>query len=592
MKFPYGICDFKRIIMQGYFYCDRTHLIPVLERGEYQLFLRPRRFGKSLLLSMLRNYYDIAGKDEFQTLFGNLNIGKNPTLLCNNYFILEWDFSCVDPSGTSEDIKRALHNHVNSRIDDFISCYENLLERKIKTNPYDAISSIQSLITAVRKTSYPVYLLIDEYDNFANEVMMGVRRDRQEMYEALVYEEGPLKTLFKAVKSSTKESVFDRIFITGVSPVVMSDITSGYNIGENIYFEPDLNELCGFTEPEIEKSVRHIVTGCDLNDQDADNATELMRTYYNGYLFSLDADTPVYNPTMAIYFMKAFQQSCKYPRNMLDANLAADEAKLRYISQIPGGSHLLLNMMKQDYHLIIPDLENRFGIQKMLSDQSKNNTFMASFLYYFGVLTTEGETDTGEISLKVPNLAIRGLYTERIREMLIPEPADRDEGIKAAGRLYSKGEMKPLCDFVEQKYFSVFRNRDYRWANELTVKTAFLTLLYNDILYIMDSEQETGRRYTDLTMIIRPDMRRFKIFDILIEFKYVRLKQAGLTGDKARKLTREELESIPVMRSEMEQAENQVRDYGDALKQKYGNLRLRSYAVVSLGFERILWEEI
>ena len=592
MKFPYGISDFREIVTKGYFYCDRTDRISLLEQGKYLLFLRPRRFGKSLLLSMLANYYDVARKNQFQDLFGSLRIGRNPTQLRNQYFILQWDFSCVDPSGTAEDIKRALHDHVNSCIDEFLIYYEEFLDREVRVDWQNAINSIRSLLSVVRMTPWPIYLLIDEYDNFANEVMMGVRLEKKDLYEALVYEEGPLKTLFKVIKASTNESLFDRIFITGVSPVVMSDITSGYNIAENIYLDAELSDLCGLSEAEIRSAVGGIAEECGLSEQDAENAVALMRTYYNGYLFASDANAPVYNPTLAIYFMKAFRKNCKYPRDMLDANLAADEAKLRYISHISGGRQLLLDLTKDAHELLISRLATRFGIQEMLTDQSKDNSFMASFLYYFGVLTIGGESDRGELELRVPNLVIRGLYVERVLRMFLPEPGDRDDGIFAAKAVYGEGDMEPLCKFVEQKYFQVFRNRDYRWANELTVKTAFLTLLYNDILYIMDSEREVGRGYTDLTMIVRPDMRRFDILDVLIDFKYVSLKKAGMTGEKARGLSHEALRKIPAMRTEMDGAEKQVRKYGDALERKYDKIRLKRYAVVSLGFERLWWKEI
>ncbi len=593
MKFPYGISDFRKIMTKGCFYCDRTDRIPLLENtGDYLLFLRPRRFGKSLLLSMLANYYDVARKDQFQDIFGHLRIGGNPTPLHSQYFILQWDFSCVDPSGTAGEIRRALHDHINSRIKRFTAYYRDWLDTEIEIDPHNAVNSTESLATAASMASHPVYLLIDEYDNFANEVMMGVRRKKEELYEALVYEEGPLKTLFKAVKASTADSLFDRIFIAGVSPVVMSDITSGYNIAENIYLDAEFNDLCGLHESEIGTAVRTITEECGLNDQDADSAVSLMRTYYNGYRFSTDAETPVYNPTLAIHFMKAFQKMCKYPKKMLDTNLATDEAKLRYVSRIPRGSQMLLDMMREDHQVIISDLADRFGIQEMLTDQSRDNAFMASLLYYFGVLTIEGETDRGDLSLRVPNLVMRGLYVGRIRRMLLPEPADRDEGVLAAKVLYSEGDMEPLCEFVERKYFQVFRNRDYIWANELTVKTAFLTLLYNELLYIMDSEKEVRRGYTDLTMIVRPDMRRFSILDVLIEFKYVGLKKAGMTGEKARNLSDEALQEIPAMKAQMREAEDQVRNYGDALERKYDRMRLKCYAVVSLGFERLWWKDI
>ncbi len=592
MKFPYGICDFRKITTKGYFYCDRSDRIPLLERAEYMLFLRPRRFGKSLLLSMLTNYYDVAKKDEFDTMFGKLKIGQNPTELRNSYFILKWDFSCVDPTGTAADIKKGLWNHINSRIKGFIRYYENFDLHGIEVNPDDVLTSIDSLISAVRMTAYPIYLLIDEYDNFANRVMMGVQRDSQEMYEALVHEAGPLRTLFKTVKASASESLFDRIFITGVSPVVMSDITSGYNIAENIYLRHQFNDICGFSEKEIGEALKRVSQGCGLSESTAGEALELMKTYYNGYRFSPKADKFVYNPTLSMYFLKYLYEDCEYPRNMLDANLATDDAKLDYIAQVSAGRQMLLELLREDRKVSVSDISDRFGIREMLREERKNHEFMVSFLYYFGVLTIKGEEPDGRISLKIPNLVIRGLYADRICEMLLPDPAIRDEGKNAARQLYEKGDMEPVCVFIENHYFRVFGNRDYRWANELTVKTAFLTLLYNDILYIMDTESEIDRRYADLTMIIRPDMRRFTILDILIEFKFVPLKESGLSGEEARKLTAEELRHLPSVHKQMEDAKKQVEDYGKVLEKRFGNLRLRKFAVVSLGFERLRWAEV
>ncbi|MEE4356682.1 MAG: AAA family ATPase [Desulfococcaceae bacterium] len=592
MKFPYGICDFRKITTKGYFYCDRSDRIPLLERAEYQLFLRPRRFGKSLLLSMLANYYDVAKKDEFDTMFGHLKIGQNPTELRNSYFILKWDFSCVDPTGTAADIKKGLWNHINSRIKGFIRYYENFDLHGIEVNPDDVLTSIDSLISAVRMTAYPIYLLIDEYDNFANQVMMGVQRDSQEMYEALVHEAGPLRTLFKTVKASASESLFDRIFITGVSPVVMSDITSGYNIATNIYLYPQFNDICGITEEEIHGALEELTGKCVFGEKDIRTAPDMMRIWYNGYRFSPDADSFVYNPTLCLYFLDYLELNRKYPRRMLDTNLATDDAKLDYIAQVSAGRQMLLELLREDRTVSVSDISDRFGIREMLTEERKNHEFMASFLCYFGVLTIKGEEPDGRISLKIPNLVIRGLYAERICEMLLPDPSLRDEGKNAARQLYEKGHMEPVCAFIENHYFRVFGNRDYRWANELTVKTAFLTLLYNDTLYVMDTESELDRRYADLTMIIRPDMRRFTILDILIEFKFVPLKESGLSGEEARNLSEEELRHLPSVHKQMEEAKKQVEDYGKVLEKRFGNLRLRKFAVVSLGFERLRWAEV
>jgi hypothetical protein len=592
MKFPYGLSDFNKIIRENYFYCDRTDRIRTLESaGNSLLFLRPRRFGKSLLLSMLANYYDVAKAESFDKIFGSLLIGQNPTKLHNKYFILKFDFSCVESVGDSDDIKRALYDHINDSIIDFTVYYEDYLKREVQINSDNALSSIKSLITSIRKSNYPIYLLIDEYDNFANEVMMSDKRGK-DRYEAIVHGDGILKTLFKQIKSSTGESLFERTFITGVSPVVMSDITSGYNIAKNIYLKPQFNDLCGFTEKEITDTLEKIEKKCSFKKGEASAALDIMREYYNGYSFDYESPNNIYNSTLALYFFDNFYEYCRYPNKMLDGNLAVDEAKLKYIAGIPGGQELLLSLPENDNHIAINELEERFGIQTMIENTDKDFTFMASFLYFFGVLTMAGRSTTGKRRLRVPNMVTQGLYVERIRKMLLPEPMERQQGVFAAEKLFEQGNIKPLCEFIEQNYFKIFSNRDYLSANELTIKTIFLTLLYNNLLYIMDSEPETDRGYADLTMIIRPDMRQFDILDILLEFKFVSLKEAGITGEQAKNLNRKELEAISEMQTKMTAAKEQLRKYGATLENKYKNLHLKKFAVVALGFERLWAEEV
>lgn len=593
MKLPYGICDFQKIVTNGFFYCDRTDNIPFLEKDYIQLFLRPRRFGKSLLLSMLENYYDIAKKDRFDAMFGSLKIGKNPTPLRNSYFILKWDFSCVDASGTLDDIRQSLFNHINECIKEFILYYKSYGLPEITIDSADALSSIKSLTAAIRMKDLSAYLLIDEYDNFANEVMMSSNMTT-EKYESLVQKEGILKAVFKNVKASASNSVFDRIFITGVSPVVMSDITSGFNIAKNVYFKPKYNHLCGFTAQEVEDAVNEIAQECGIEQDKAQELIELMRIYYNGYRFSVDAKDLVYNPTLALYFLDNLQEMCKPPKNMLDHNLSMDQAKLNYISKINGGTQLILDLMQDDHEVAIEEISQKFGIERMLSDKSHDRAFLVSFLYYFGVLTIAGQDIYGRTRFRVPNTVMKRLYIDRIHETLLPEPMDRDDGRSAAEKLYQKGDMTELCDFVENRYFKVFSNRDYRWANELTVKTAFLTLLYNDILFVMDSEKEIDRRFADLTMIIRPDMRKFELFDILIEFKFVSLASAGLSGEQVKALSVEELQNLPKIGDAMIDAVEQVKGYSKILNERYSaaDFRLKCFAVVSLGFDRLCWKEI
>ena len=589
IKFPYGMADFRQIVTLGYFYCDRTHAIPLLEQAQSQLFIRPRRFGKSLLLSMLENYYDIARKDEFNAMFGHLAIGRNPTPQRNFYFILRLDFSCVDPTGTIDDVKRSFYNHINGCIINFVRYYHDHGYKLIgfDINYEDALFSLKTLVGATGSAGHPIYLLIDEYDNFANTVMMLPTQDSRERYTALVHDEGVLRTFFKMVKSSTSGVMFDRVFITGVSPVVLSDITSGYNIAEDIFFEPEFGDLCGFREQEVEKTLGDIAAGCGLGEEKASEALEMMRTYYNGYNFVPRGHVVVYNPTLCLYFFKQFQKRCAYPNEMLDANLAVDDSKLEYTANLPGGRDMVFTLSEREASIAVLRVSSRFGLSEMLSDHSKDKTFIASFLYYFGVLTMVGETNKGELILKVPNLVMQGLYVERVQRMMLPDPVTRDRGLDLAKRIYQYGDIEPVCAFVQDVYFSVFKNRDYAQANELTLKTCFLTLLYNDILYIMDSEPELTRRYADLTMIIRPDKRYLQIYDVLIEFKFLSLKQLSLSGEAILSMSLDESHALPLVRQAMDEGRTQVMDYGLRLADRYRNLRLKKFVVTAMGFERI-----
>ena len=594
MKFPYGVSDFYQIVTEGYFYVDRTDRIPLLEDlGKQLLFLRPRRFGKSLLLSMLANYYDVARADQFESLFGRLAIGRGPTPLHNQYFVMRWDFSLVAAQGAAEDITQALYRHVNARVHDFAVRYQDRLSSPIQIFPTDAVASFESALTAMRQTPYRLYLLIDEYDNFANELAMGGQPTGKQRYDALLRGEGALKTIFKAIKGAASGFGLDRVFITGVSPVVLSDLTSGYNVSETITLQPEFNDLCGFREAEIAVTLRQIAAACEWAEAQAAEALEMVRTFYNGYRFTTaTAAERVYNPTLALYFFKHFQRTCSYPENMLDSNLAMDRGKIAYIASLPGGGQVILDAVNGAPALAVSALADRFGVEDMLT-AVKDAPFMASFLYYFGVLTFSGRTPTGELILSIPNLVARKLYIERIQDLLLPDRQVLDEGRQAARVLWQTGDLQPLCDFIEQRYYPVFDNRDYRWVNELTVKTTFLTLLFNDIAYIMDSEAVLERTFADLTMIVRPEMRQYQLLDILLEFKYVSLKEANLTGAAARQLSAAAVAELPQIKAKLAEVQETLPGYRARLLAHYGGqLRLRTYAVVSLGFDRLAWVEM
>ncbi len=592
MRFPYGLSDFGTLIQQGYWYQDRTDRIAALEdAGRQLIFLRPRRFGKSLLLSTLEHYYDLNRAEQFDALFGHLAVGRAPTPLHNQYFVMRWDFSLVQAHGDVQTIEAALHQHLNDCISAFRQRYAERLAVPIVIHPDNALSSWHSALSAIAQTPHKLYLLIDEYDNFANEVLMADRDGSRDRYAALRYGEGLLKTVFKAVKAAAGGLGLDRVFITGVAPVVLSDMTSGYNVGEPIDLEPDFNDLCGFTEAEVKRVLAQLAAETAGPEWSPAEALATMRTFYNGYCFSPRADTRLYNPTLSLYFLKALQRQGSAPEYLLDDNLAMDRGKLTYIARLPHGEALLIDALSGDDRVVIPQLARRFGVEDMLT-AVKDQPFMASLLQFFGILTLAGRDALGQLMLRIPNLVARALYVERLRERWLPAYVERERMRRDSACVYQHGDLAPLCDFIEASYFGVLSNRDYRWSNELLVKFAFLTLLFDDRLYMAVSELETERGYADLALIVRPDMRRFQALDLLLEFKYLGLKALGLTGEQVRAQSREALAQLPAVAAQLDAAAAQAADYGATLRARYGLKDLRAFAVVALGVERLVWRVV
>ena len=557
-KLPYAIRDFYALITEDYLYIDRTDRISIVESlGKELLFLRPRRYGKSLWLSTLMNYYDVAKATDFDRLFGHLAIGANPTPLHNQYLVMNWDFSVVESQGTIRDIRTSLYNHINEQIVSFVDDYQARLTSPIRINPDDALVSFHSAVAAARRSSYKLYLFIDEYDNFANEVMMGQHGDNRKRYDDLVSGEGLLKTLFKNVKAAGSGAGLDRVFITGVSPIVMNDVTSGANVNEDITWLPYFNDLCGFRTAEIRALVNQMVDEGQLPITKVAEVLEQMRIFYNGSRFITHfpggnvQDAPmVYNPILTFYFLRNIQRFGEYPQNMLDSNLAPDYNKLVYISTHTNGRQLLSDALNEQTAVTVSDLDDRWGVKELLNPEQQRER-LASLLCYLGALTIADKRADSKIVLEIPNLVMRKLYAERMLNLTFKTADERDEAKIAADTLFAQGDIAPLCTFVEKHLLAIYDNRDYQHFNELTLKTLFIALLHYNNLYIMDSEPALQRRYGDLIMLIRPEMRHYSVFDFLIEFKHVPLnKRQKRTGQEVQKKSRSELRKLSAVQKE------------------------------------------
>jgi len=307
IKIPYSRRDFYELITENYLYLDRTQHIRSLENvGKELLFLRPRRFGKSLWLSTLMNYYDINKADDFERLFGHLAIGQDPTPLHNQYLVMRWDFSKILHKGSVDEIQLAINDHVNSRIKRFSEQYKKYLNISIEIEPGKAFTSLEALTTAIEVSGHKLYLFIDEYDNFANEIFMVPKMDilsekvrakeyeeQQQKYIDLVKGEGIFKTLFKNLKSAGSGDGLDRVFVTGVSPIVLSDVTSGANTFKDITWRQNLNDLCGFNEAEVRDLLGKVIDEGDFADELtvagngawSEEVLDQMRRFYDGSRF-------------------------------------------------------------------------------------------------------------------------------------------------------------------------------------------------------------------------------------------------------------------------------------------------------------------
>ncbi|MCC7276992.1 MAG: PD-(D/E)XK nuclease domain-containing protein, partial [Chromatiaceae bacterium] len=252
---------------------------------------------------------------------------------------------------------------------------------------------------------------------------------------------------------------------------------------------------------------------------------------------------------------------------------------------------VLAQALNGEEGILIPRLAKRFGVADVLT-AVKDQPFMASLLYYFGILTLTGVGILDKPILNIPNLVARALYVERLRERWLPTYEDRQTIPHLAETVYLTGDLAPLVEFIEQRYFPILSNRDYRWSNELMVKLAFLTLLFDDRLYMMVSETEMDHGYIDLSLIVRTDRRMTGALDLLLEFKYVSLKDLNLTGEQVREQSRDALAALPVVRRALEAAGKQAQGYGAALSERYGLTDPRLYAVVGIGLERVVWQTV
>ncbi|MBF0407387.1 MAG: AAA family ATPase [Candidatus Riflebacteria bacterium] len=524
-KLPYGIASFEKLRSDGYLYVDRTQYIEKIENlnEQYLLFVRPRRFGKSLFIDTMASYYDIAMKDKFEKLFKGLYIHQNPTPCRNSYLVLKLDFSGIDVSQGIEIIQKNFFESVRGRIRDFISRYKHLIDFDSETiklvSEADFVEPLLgTILTKLSEAGFKLYLFIDEYDNFSNE-LWSTRRERD--YQSLITGDGYIKSFFKNLKiyAGKDGGVIDRIFITGVSPLVVDDLTSGANILSNISLESDFNELPGFTEDEVKKMLASVIEATNT-DKPQDEILSDIKKYYNGYIFSPDASKKIYNPSMTLFFLNQFQKKGDYPREMLDRNMQTDFNKLDYISKIGNEPQKMFDYVMEilKENQILCQIEDRFRLPDLIKINS-----LFSLMYYLGILTI-CDSSSGLTKLTIPNYVVRKLYWEYIRgkfEEFIGSSLNHYELLKTFELMHSKGEIKDFTEYTFKNVVKAMSNRDFAPVDEHSFKFYMLALFSLDAAYFIYTESEMQRGYSDIVLRRAANMAGIIKYNWLIEVKYL-----------------------------------------------------------------------
>ena len=520
-RLPYGNSNFESIIVENYAFVDKTKFIELLENesNKFQFFIRPRKFGKSLFFSMLSNYYDIRRAGRFDKLFGGLYIGENPTALKNSYAVIEFDFSGIDTTNT-ETFKKSFEQNVQRTVCIFLEKYKSIFQQATEligqiTNNHEGTGSLRTAYSAALAANVKIFVLIDEYDHFANDLIaMGVN----DVYKKVIQANGVVRDFYEILKTGTK-LVVDRIFITGVSPVMIDDLTSGFNIATNLTIENRYNNMLGFTRQEIDRLIDETGVNRDLIHVN-------MEWYYDGYRFHEDAADRIYNPAMILYFFDQIINNQKIPQKIIDDNLKTDYGRLQRLTQNETNRETLLQIIKDGG--IETVIASKFSIDYLYNDE-----YFVSLLFYLGLLTIEKPV-FGKVRLCIPNYSIKTLYWEYIMKSVQVNAdfrintAELDRSIVA---LALDGQAKPFIDYVTRKIFNRLSNRDLRQFDEKYIKIMLLACLFQSRVYIPASEQETDSGYIDIMLHRSPLVPEVK-YEWLFELKYFKASEKSLSAHR------------------------------------------------------------
>ena len=544
---PYGVADFATVIEQNLYYVDKTMFIPELEKQPRNLFfIRPRRFGKSIFLSMLYSYYDCAQSHKFQSLFGNLWIGQHPTPLQGKYQVLFLDFSQI--TGNIDKLETKFNSYLSINLDAFVRQYSEYYQAEMEEilAQEDFEEKMELIFKAAKAHQYHLYLIIDEYDNFTN-VILNERGEK--VYHAITHADGFYRDVFKKFKGN-----FERIFMMGVSPVTLDDVTSGFNIGWNISIKPEFDEMLGFSTTDVvEMFTYYKEHGSIPADSDIDAIVNNMKPWYDNYCFAKQAlkkKTRMFNCDMVLYYLRNYMDAGCPPEEMIDPNTRTDYGKMKKLLQfdkLDGERKGIIRKIAEEEQ-IVTQLYESFSAYQILKAE-----IFPSLLFYYGMLTIKG-TRGSKLILGIPNNNVRKQYYGYLEEEYQAKAyVDVNQLTDYYYDMAYDGKWEEGLRFMADAYAKVSSVRDGIEA-ERNLQGFFMAYLNLNDYYIMAPELELNHGYCDFFLL--PDLTHYASqHSYILELKVLSKKdfyaivegeftEDGKPMTKAEKQWREAVEQI------------------------------------------------
>ena len=574
-RIPYGMQNFEDVIKEDCYYVDKTPFIEQIEESnKYFFYIRPRRFGKTLTLSMLENYYDINKKDKFEEIFGKLYIGQNPTPEHNTYLIIRLNFAEV--AAGLDDYKDGLDNHCRLVFNFFCDIYAHILptgtKEGLQQEP-DAVSKLRFLCQKCQEVGKKIYLFIDEYDNFTN--MILAHEEHLMRYRNQTHGEGYLRQFFNTIKGAAGNTL-GRVFVTGVSPVTMDDLTSGFNIGTNYSLSPDFNEMTGFTEEEVREMLDYYRSVLPFNHT-TDELIKVMKPWYDNYCFAEDryGETTMYNSVMVLNFVDNYIRSeYQIPKKMVETNIRIDYDKMRMLirhdKEFAHDASIIQQLVTQGF--VIGTLNENFPAERI----NDPDNFL-SLLFYFGMVTIDGTYD-GETKFIIPNEVVRDqMYTYLLDTYKENDLVyDRYSKGKLESKLAYHGEYKPYFEYIADCLKKYSSQRD-KQKGEAFVHGFTLAMTSQNKFYRPISELDNDGGYADIFLSPLCDIYKDMVDSYIIELKYCK---SQTTGEQVKKL--------------FEEASAQISRYADSdmVREAVKTTKLHKLVVIYRGAEMVACEEI